>query len=48
MRSGANKIVKTGKSTMRSIKHMDELNSAKTLQEVSAKLRSYDGAKWCC
>ena len=27
---------------------MDELNSAKTLQEVSAKLRSYDGAKWCC
>ena len=32
---------------MKSIKYMDELNSAKTLQEVGAKLPSYIGAKWC-
>ena len=32
---------------MKSMKYMDELNSTETLIQVSAKLPSYSGVKWC-
>ena len=35
------------KEVMKSMKYMDELNSTETLIQVSAKLPSYSGVKWC-
>ena len=34
-------------SAMKSLRYMEELNSTKTLQEISAKLPPYLGNKWC-
>ena len=35
------------KEAMKSMKFMSELNSTETLVQVSAKLPSYSGVKWC-
>ena len=35
------------KEAMKSMKYMNELNSSETLVQVSAKLPSYSGVKWC-
>lgn len=32
---------------MKSMRYLDELNSTETLIQVSAKLPSYSGVKWC-
>ncbi len=34
--------------TMKTMKFMDDLNSTETLKQISAKLPSYTGVKWCC
>ena len=33
--------------TMKTMKFMDDLNSTETLKQISAKLPSYTGVKWC-
>ena len=35
------------KEVMKSVRYLDELNSTETLIQVSAKLPSYSGVKWC-